>query len=308
MKYLYLITILIYLYISITASPVAALESGAKTEIKALIPAKTFLRIFGYTAPNALVQATSIRVFAQTSSDRTGYFQINELPVSEQAKELCLTTIDAQRRTGFPLCINIPETDLPAEIGPLLLSPTLSLSIPIIWQNQTAYLSGQTIPETEVVVSFFEVPVTNLAFNLTSRLSKLVRFQAWAFDLPILTTTSDTKGNYSTNLPSSKAVGYRVFTKAVYKNSPTPKSQTLIFSIGAIINYFYRYILPWILFILMIILASSWTVAYEVKTKKGRVALRRFNEKRLKPFAVRAALSLRRIWYNLREWWRSRQR
>lgn len=305
-KYLYLITAFIYL--SISVSPIMAIESGAKTQVKAEIPAKTYIRIFGYTAPSAIVQAEAIRVFAQTSSDKTGYFQINELPISAEAKELCLTTIDSARRTGFPLCIYIPETDKPSEIGPLLLSPTISFSMPLIWQNQIAYLSGQTIPDSQVKVAFFEVESSTLAQKFYRRLAKMFFPKTYAFDLPPLLLQSDKEGFYSVNLPSYKAVGYRVFSKAIYNEMHTPKSQTLAFAIGAITRYFSLYILPWILLIIFLLITSAFALAYEVKTKKGRKLILRFKEKRLKPFAVRTLLSLRRLWYNLQDWWRSHRK
>lgn len=304
MKYLYLTTISLYLFISSITS-VEAAESGAKATVKANIPEKTNLRLFGYTAANAIVQVTGLRVFAQTSSDRTGYFAIDYLPLSYEAKEICATTIDSEKRSGFPLCISLPNTNKPTEIGPVLLSPTLSLSKGKILQKDEAYASGFTIPSSKITISFFEVPKNNLAERIENYIAKIILPTAEAADLPLLTAQSDRKGAYSINLPTSKAIGYRLWTKAFYKETPTPKSLTLAYRIDSYTQFWLINVLPKLIFLLLLLACIYFTIIKEVKKGYARSYISYFSEKKLKPFVVRRRLQLRRLSYNFQEWWRS---
>lgn len=304
LSYLYLIILLLYLSVSHTGV-FAAQTSGAQAEIKARLAEKFNLRIFGYTAPSALVQVLGIRVFAQGSSDKTGYFLINDVPVSGEAKEICITTIDSERRVGFPLCISLPDTNKPKEIGPLLLSPTLSLSEGTIWQNQKAAASGRTIPNETVYVSFFEVLPASISDRVAARLQKIFHPTALAFDLPLLAISSDEKGAFSFNLPSSKAVGYRLYAKSEYKGNPTPKSSTLSFLIGAYASYFLLYILPWLVFLIILALVVAAMIWYERKTHVFSFYAEQFTEKKLRPIGVQLRLQLRHGSYRFREFLKS---
>lgn len=305
-RYIYLNIALLLLFVSLS-SVVSAAESRKGTSIKALIPARVDIRIFGYTAPNAIVQATGVRVFAQVSSDVKGYFLIDPLSVSQEAKEVCLTTIDNQGRAGFPLCISLPEQDKPTEIGPLLLSPTLSLSSGSIWQDQTAAASGQTIPNTVVDISFFEANNTMKAKISTSLVQKIVH-PAQAMGLPLLTTKSDRKGNFSVSLPTWKASFFRIFAKSYYNKAPTHKSLTISFTIGRFIEYWKKHTLPILLQCLILLNIFIAYICIEYKTKKGRLLFAKFNETRLKPFVVKTHLQLVRLRYNLQDYLRSNRK
>jgi hypothetical protein len=300
-KYLYLFTILIYLFISIIPAPARAitLKSGAKSEIKANIPAKTSIRLFGYTSANTVVQVLGVRVFAQTSSDKNGYWIFYDLPISAQAKELCISAIDSEKRVGFPLCIRLPDTDKPTEIGPVLLAPTISVSKGTMWEKEEAYATGFTIPNTEVKISFFDVQ---------NYLSHAWFPSVFAAEIPIFTANSNDKGEFSFTLPTANPGNFRLFVKAIYNKMPTPKSQTLLLSIGEFINYWFQFILPKLLWLLFFFCLLIILIVWEYKTKKGRKWLRRFNEKKLKPFAVRLGLTHRRLMYNLRERKRSNRK
>lgn len=309
LKYLYLITTFLYLSISSCFSSVEAVERGGQTEITANIPAAVVIRVFGYTAPNALVQAEGYRVFAQVSSDKNGYFLIDPLPISDQAKEICLSTIDSERKTGFPLCISVPSaSDTALEIGPILLSPTIGLSSDSIWQKQTVAAAGYTVPNSKVVFSFFEVAKVSTAQQFTNVLAKIFHPEVEAASLPFLAATSDKKGAFSINLPTGKAKGYRVFVKALYRESPGPKSHTLSYMVGSSWEYWRKYILPKLIFVFAISALSSWLIVWEIRTKKLRSWFAYFSEKRLLPFEVRTGLRLRRLWYNLRELWMSNRK
>ncbi len=294
---------LILLSISNVDGVSASYQSGAGTKVTANIPSKVDIRIYGYTSPYSIVQATSIRVFAQVSSDETGYFLIDPLPISTQAKEICLTTVDSQQRYGFPLCVNLPTRDKPTEIGPLLLSPTISLSSGNLVQLQSsqAQATGESLPNSTVEIYFFDND-NGSKKNLTDILFP----KAYARSIPRLTTKTDRNGSFSINLPSNKPLAFRLFAKAFYElpkqvgKLPTPKSQTLTFTVSSYTNYWVRNFLPRLIFLFMFIAMLAYLVWYDIKTKRIRLLFAEFSETRLKPFGVRARLKLRRIWYNFR--------
>jgi len=290
-----LITALTYLCISIIPAHTfaASSQSGAKSTVKANIPFTTTIRLFGYAPANSMVQVLGVRVFAQTTADKNGYWVFYELPISAQARELCISAIDAEKRVSFPSCIYLPETDKPSEIGPVLLAPTVSLSSGSLWQNETGNASGFAIPNSTVKVSFFEVQ-DNIQTGW--RLAKW----AEAAEIPILTTQAGNLGEFSFSLPTWKTGNWRMFVKAIYNNQPTPKSQTLLFTIGAIINYWFIYILPKLLWLLAFLIALILFILWEKRHKRVRKLVAKLIEKKWKPFAVRSGLMWRRLQYNLR--------
>jgi len=297
LKIFFFLTTLTLLSISFVLPAKASYQSGAGTKITANIPAKADIRIYGYTAPYSIVQASSTRVFAQVSSDKTGYFLIDPLPVSNEAREVCLTTIDAEHRFGFPLCIGIPDMDKPTEIGPILLAPTISINNNQIIQLQKnqGQATGVTIPNSEIEISFFD--------NASTGLTLIPPVEAKSISK--ITTSTDKNGSFSINLPAAKALTYRIFAKAFYDpardgagKAPTPNSQTLTYSVVTYSNYWLKNILPWIIFLLLFILSLLALIWWERKTGKGRLAWAQFSETQLKPFGVRLSLKHRRIWYN----------
>lgn len=293
LKYIYLFILLIYL--SISPSPLLAKESGGKTEVKAEIPAKRYIRIFGYTSPYSLVQANGVRVFAQTTSDRSGYFLIDKLPLSLDAEEICLVTLDSQRRTGFPLCLPITTEEVENEYGPLLLSPTFSLSKGFFWQNGKETGKGMTIPNSRVLVSLFEAGNTYISLVTAAQ----------AADRSSVTVTSDAKGAFEIKLPSGRATLYRLFAIAFRQEAPTLKSQTLSYSVASNLDYWLRYILPKLIIFFIIMTAFIFAISKEYRTNCMRRRLLLFNETKLQPFLVRKSLALRRLWYNLRQYLKS---
>lgn len=306
-KILSLFIITIYLCISSTATCLAK-ESGGSTNIKAHIPGSTSFRIFGYTSPNSLVQALGVRTFAQVTSDRTGYFLIDSLPVSAEAKEICLTTLDSERRIGFPLCMPLPEDQTEGEIGPLLLSPTISLTSGNFIQNKNEQITGMTLPNVKVAVSYFDSPSVLISHQFSNTLTKFIFPAAMASDLPTLTVTSDRKGIFTAKLPNQKAANYRTFAKGYYNNEiPTLKSQTLSYLVGSAIENWLKYTLPIIVLFLIILILIIYFIYKETKTKTAQKTFGVFIETKLKPFGVKERLHLRRLWYNLRNWWKSHQ-
>jgi len=197
-------------------------QEKEKVNISAQIPANT-ITLFGYTSPNSRVELSSSKAFAVTYSQSDGYFVFEHIILPRNSLELCLISFDESNRLNNPVCIpELPLLNNYTEIGPVLLSPTITLDL----QNQ--YSSGQSIPNTTVQVYLYQ---QSSPFSLIKKVQ--------AFSLPILETKTDSQGNYSLNLPNTTATNYRVFATAQYLESNTPKSNTLLYHPNYFISLLY---------------------------------------------------------------------
>jgi hypothetical protein len=299
--YIFLLTFA-FIFLVALKSPRIYAQTEKQAELAANIPGAYDIRLFGFSAPNAIIRAQSTRVFARTFSDNDGYFNFENLLLSDQAREICIDTLDSEKRISFPLCLTAPLPDSQKEIGPVLLPPTLSLSNKEIWQDKSSFALGKTIPESDVFVSFFTDTKKTLSLRVIFTAEKFLRPSAQASDLPILKTRSDANGNFSFSLPTANAIGYRLFAKTFFENSFTPKSQTLTYSLRTYLEYFLLFILPRLIIFAICFAALTYLAIMEYKTKKGRAFLTLFIEKKLKPSEVRLYLKLQRLQYNFRDW------
>lgn len=211
------------------------METNQSVTINAQVPSNA-ITIFGYTSPNSRVELNSSSVFSVTYSQNDGYFIFEQLIIPRESSELCLTSQDESNRLNNPVCIPSPPLNNNyTEIGPVLLSPTLSLDL----QNQ--YSSGQSIPNSLIQVYLYQQssPLT---------LVKTIE----AFSLPIFETKSDSNGNYSLNLPNTTATNYRIFATTQYLDANSPKSNTLLYHPNYTISLLY-FIIPFLLIIVSLI-------------------------------------------------------
>ena len=187
-------------------------ELASVSTIHANIPINT-ITIYGYTSPGSRVELTSPKVYAVTYSLDDGYFIFEHLTLPRHSQDLCLLTIDESSRLNNPVCFpEPPPINTFTEIGPVLLSPTISLDL------KNNYSSGQTIPNSTIQVYLYQQ---------SSPLSFIKTVQA--FSLPILEAKSDSRGNYSLNIPKTTVSNYRIFTTTKYIESFSQKSNTLLY-------------------------------------------------------------------------------
>lgn len=304
---IYLTICLIILSISYFPQSVLAAGVGSQTTVKANIPGKFSMNITGFASADAIIQVTGVRIFAQTQTDKNGYFELKQVAISQEAKEICLIVIDSEKRASVPHCLSLPATAV-NNLGPVIMPPTLSLSEAQIWQKQKAFAAGRTIPNIPLEISIFEVDSRNLSVKIGRKIAKILFPQVRASELPILNLVSDRNGNFTFTLPTFKTAGYRLFAKTIYKDKPGHKSNTISYKVESRISYFFRYTLPWMIAGIFLLLWMSGLLAFEYKTKKISVLASRLTDKRLKPFAIRTRLRFRRLWYNFREYLRSRRR
>jgi len=222
-----------------------ALEKSESVNISASI-SDTRVTIFGYTSPLSKVELTGINIYAATYSDNTGYFIFDKTILPKNPSEICLQSIDNEYRTTSPVCVpQPPATNYDTDIGPILLSPTLSLDKDIINPNSTVISSGQAIPNSPVSVYFYQV---NDSADIFVK-------DAQAFSLPALTTITDKNGYFSFNLPTSYSSNYRLYATTEFDQNLSPKSNTLLYKLPSIWWLFWQQN-KYLVFILPIFIVS----------------------------------------------------
>lgn len=187
--------------------------------------------IYGYTSPNSKVKLSSPRVLAYTTSDQNGYFLFDKTYLPKNPSELCLSTLDLNSLLNKATCFPPPPPqNYHTDLGPFLLSPTISLSASTSTPHSTLFLSGSAPPQTLVTLHLYQIENT----------PPLLPKPAYALSLPQITTLSDTHGNYSFSLPTTYASNYRFFTTALFDSSPTPPSNTLNYSLPTLLSYYWN--------------------------------------------------------------------
>lgn len=251
---------------------VYALETSNSINLSASIN-DTRVTIFGYTSPLSKVELTGINIYAATYSDNTGYFIFDKTILPKNPSELCLQSTDNESRTSSPVCISPPPaTNYDTDIGPILLSPTLSLDKNTINPNSTVISSGQAIPNSPVSIYFYQV---------NDKAQSFVK-EAQAFSLPVLTTTSDKNGYFSFNLPTSYSSNYRLYATTEFDQNLSPKSNTLLYKLPSIWWLFWQqnqylvFILPIFIvsLILFVLLLFFYFQPYHLHIKKYLPAVR----------------------------------
>ena len=114
---------------------------------------KSWLSIYGYGPINSEVVLRGFGISEKTIADKTGLFRFNSVyNFTYSYPELCIQSVDREDRVTQPTCIPALPNDnhVPLEVGPILLSPTLSLSNNKVATDSESYLSGKTTPNTEV--------------------------------------------------------------------------------------------------------------------------------------------------------------
>ncbi|MFA6518270.1 MAG: hypothetical protein WCV93_01300 [Candidatus Shapirobacteria bacterium] len=197
--------------------------------------------IFGYTSPNSRVEITSPRVYSLTFSDPNGYFEFTKTILPENPSDLCLSSTDESSRRSLPVCIPPPPpNNYHTDLGPIILPPTLTLDADNLKAYATTPASGQTIPNSLVLIHFYQVSSTRSLIP-----------EAHAASLPPLETKSNQQGRFSFSLPTDHYGQYRLFATTLINSSPSPnsfslnyrlKSESNLLSIILLLCYFFTLI------------------------------------------------------------------
>ncbi|OGG03724.1 hypothetical protein A2W14_05025 [Candidatus Gottesmanbacteria bacterium RBG_16_37_8] len=325
-KIIYQIITFNYLYITIFAmcfflptTKVLAqtpIQSGSKVTIEAQLPFRSYVRLYGYTSPRTIVYADAVRTEGLTVSDSNGFFVIDNLSLSNEAREICLLARDQEERTSSPLCLPVPQTVIKKNIGPIIMPPTLSLSHNIFYVGQRIYAEGKSLPNQQISIALFEERSGFIKRNL----SKVFTVgTVHAFAIPQLEVKTDSHGNFNFSLPSAKSIGFRVFAKGQFQNNPIPNSRTIYFFVNPKSYLLLKMLIPLLLWTMLFTLLSVTGLIYDRKTGNIRqfikeiqpelkILLSDLNEKKWRPAAAMIRLKQKRLWYNLREYLRLNQK
>lgn len=191
------------------------------------------LTLFGYGPTYANVYLNGIGVSDHTLADSEGYYEFKNifLPVDQLEivnkkyvyPEICLIAKDTNGLTTQPTCIPpLPGGYSEYEIGPVLLSPTLSLEKAEGSKDETIKASGTITPDTNVGVYFAKEGGSNI-FELVKTVS--------AYYIPTYETKSDSNGSFEFNLPTDNPEKWKIFVASNFKGDNSPKSNTLNFKV-----------------------------------------------------------------------------
>ena len=208
-----------------TASPIAT-----PTPTPVVLPGEFI--IYGYGPSESTINMTGIGVNESTVSDELGYFEFKNLPfptifsiiVNLFYPEVCFEAVDEDTRTTSPLCIpGLPDTITTNAVGPILLSPTLSIDKKSIAINESVIASGKTTPNTKVTI-YFSRENKEFIFKVVEDVS--------AYSLPIYEVESSDNGYFEFSLPSNTPDDWKVFAASEIEGSNSASSNTLSFSVN----------------------------------------------------------------------------
>lgn len=212
-------------------------QQASQTKVTANIGLKTYIKIYGFTSPLSYVFLTSTGLSDSTLSENNGYFSFIINYVPKNLKEVCINSSDQLGRTTNLTCFPI-KLKSGVEIGPVVLSPTLSLSKPVYLQNDEILISGQTIPEQQVFLKFFRDN------NKNNYLFSSVFAQENNKSGEVL-SKSDSQGNYSFSLKKSTYDDLRIAGYTTFNNQTSPLSYTLKINTYNLWYFFNQYLKIW---------------------------------------------------------------
>lgn len=209
----------------------STIDSGDIT-VSATIGRSTNMTIYGYAPASSMVFLTGFGVNENRLADTNGYFifgNIQTTSTSSDYPELCLTAYVNSLSTQ-PTCLPpLPGGSNVYEIGPVILSPIISIEQNTLIVGSQVGLNGYTIPNSTVNIYFTESG-RSLAF-----VEKVL-----AYTIPVYQVVSDDFGKFQFNLPSNIIARWKVYASTTYQSSLSPKSTTLNFSVKSNISYYLK--------------------------------------------------------------------
>lgn len=167
------------------------------------------LTLYGWGPVKSRINLTGLAVAENRESDINGFFIFTKIFLPAKYSELCLQAVDEEKRSSQPTCIPpLPAKNYSYNIGPVLLSPIISLNQGRISEGEQISLKGKTTPFTPL-----NVYLANLYY------------------IPKYQTQSDKEGNFEFNLPNQSRGKWNLFVASETLGYNSPKSNSLTFSV-----------------------------------------------------------------------------
>lgn len=209
------------IFLTSLTTPTYALGPITASEYQSLtIGTVSTFTLFGYTSPRAHVTLSSTDEIASTTADANGYFTFTTISVPQKTREVCLQSIDISGLVSQPVCIAYTSLFNGHDVGPVLLSPSLSLDRATPRIGEAITIAGRTLPNAPVNLSSFIDKNTVLkGLHLYDK--------SFTHSLPKLEAKSDENGYFTFKFTSSIPQTTRVYASALRDTIPTAKSTTL---------------------------------------------------------------------------------
>ena len=169
------------------------------------------LSIYGYGPGEAEIVLSGFGISEKTKSDNKGYFRFEEIySYSSFYPDLCIQARDLENRVTQPSCIPaLPVNSIiPFEVGPILLSPTISIDNNNVVVDQQSVARGMAIPNSEINI-----------------------YLAKNYYIPTYQIQSKMNGSYEFSLPTAEVSSYLLFASSRVGGDLSAKSTTLFFSV-----------------------------------------------------------------------------
>lgn len=193
-----------------------------------------YFTLNGFTSPQSQVFLDSDDLHLQTTTKPSGYFAFPRQAISPATREICLYSINQENQHSATICIPAPPPGrYYTHIGSVLLPPTLILSSALIDPNSTTIASGESIPNSTVSIHLYQ----------TTSQAPIFPSQIHAFSLPHFSTQTDESGHFSLTIPTSYSSDYRLFATTLFQDNPSPKSNTLFYSLPRLFSFLLLFLL-----------------------------------------------------------------
>lgn len=200
--------------------------------VSATIGTSTKMIVYGYAPSSSTVHLFGSGISEIRNAEVSGWFSFDNIYTTGSTNvfpEVCLIAYIGKLSTQ-PTCLpSITATTSSYEIGPVILSPIISIENNIFTVGSQVSLNGVTIPSSKVYIYLAENE-TGLA----------IVPRALAYGIPKYEVNSNATGKFQFNLPSNITAKWKVFAATTYSSNASPKSNTLNFTVQSNIEYFLK--------------------------------------------------------------------
>lgn len=178
----------------------------------------TTLTIFGYATKYALVFLESNSNLGTTVAKEDGEFRFSNISVPKDTREICLSYTDRFGNNSATTCIPFSESYYGYSIGPVVLSPTITLVESIKDLGEEIIVRGASIPNQPVRLYSFSDKIATFTSFLSPRK---------VYAIPPIETVADESGQYEYAIKTEDAQEIRLYTASSLDDLSSDKSTAL---------------------------------------------------------------------------------